>query len=112
MEITNNSPYQNIIPLSGDFNFANGLHGDSQLFVADNAYFGFTDYGTRRMHVQQTVHSNSIPISKSATIIVDTQIVSPEEKKLKLRAELLNLEGKVVVKFTFILFRGRIESTI
>lgn len=93
----NNTVVDDVYPQMADFTFYGGIYRDVNIVIANNVHFDLMDYGSRGIYIIQEEVSK-----EKALLTIKSKVVNADEedKKVRLWADILDADGKVVTYAT------------
>lgn len=92
-----NTVVDDVYPQMADFTFYGGIYRDVNIVIANRVHFDLMDYGSQGIYVIQEEVSN-----EKASLIIKSKLVNDneEDKKVRLWADIIDVEGNVVTYAT------------
>lgn len=88
-----NTVVDDVYPQMADFTFYGGIYRDVNLVITNPVHFDLMDYGSQGIYVvQEEVSREKAQITIKSNLVNDTE----KEKKVRVWADLLDAEGKMV----------------
>ena len=84
---------EDVYPQMADFTFYGGMYRDVNLVITNQVHFDLMDHGSQGIYmVQEDVNEEKAALTIKAKLTNDLE----EEKKVRVWADILNAEGKIV----------------
>ena len=88
-----NTVVEDVYPQMADFTFYGGMYRDVNLVITNQVHFDLMDHGSQGIYmVQEDVNEEKAALTIKAKLTNDLE----EEKKVRVWADILNAEGKIV----------------